>query len=92
MSLLLPACGGGKAMNEKEAVEIGDKIISEDFPEMVNATKSVDRYTSNGTEFYQLTYSKSFAVEADGKTVEIPQIVVVTIDTKTGEEYIAVSD
>jgi hypothetical protein len=91
-SLFLVACGGEKTLEEKDFIEIADDFIGEEFPDMKDAEKTVERYTSDGTEFYELTYNKAFFADIEGETIEVPQIVVVTIDVETGEKYIAVSD
>jgi hypothetical protein len=92
ISVLLSACGGNKTMNENEAIEIADSVISEDYPDMVDSDKVVEQYTSEGIEFYEMTYSRNIEVDAGGETLEIPRIVVITIDAKTKEKFIAISD
>lgn len=88
---LLAGCVGG-AVTEEEAIKIADDIILQDFPDMVDATSSFKGYTSEDREFYQVTYDKTVEAESDGEIIELPRIVIVTIDKNTGEQFIAVSD
>ncbi len=90
--LAVAGCGGGGAVSEDESIEIADQIIAESFPDMADAARTSQSYTSEGREFYELTYAKTVEVESDGQIAEIPRIVIVTIDRDTGEQFIAVSD
>jgi hypothetical protein len=79
-------------ISEQEALNIAEATITTDFPDMVDAEKMSQSYSSKGREFYEFTYKKINQVETDTGTLEIPQIVIVTIDKSTGEKFIAVSD
>ena len=85
-------CGGGGAVSEEKSIEIAEGIIAESFPEMADAVRTTDSYTSEDREFHELTYTKTIVVESEGQTVELPRIVIVTIDKETGEQFVAVSD
>ena len=60
--------------------------------DMADAEKVSHGYASKGREFYEFTYKKMVQVETDSGTIEIPQIVIVTIDKSTGEKFVSVSD
>ena len=92
IAITLSACGGEKTMDEKEAIEIAESIISDEFPDMVEAERVIEQYESEGFEFFEMTYSRNIEVDSGGETIEIPRIVVITIDSETKEKYIAVSD
>jgi hypothetical protein len=92
ISILLTGCFGEKPLQEKEVVTMADKAVAEKFPQMTGATKSVSKYTSENAEFYDVTYNKKMQAQADGKIIEIPQIVIITINIKTGEQIISISD
>ena len=62
------------------------------FPDLIDAVKTVQSYDTEENEFYEVTYSGSVAVAVDGDTLQIPRIVIVTIDKDTGEQFVAVSD
>ncbi len=79
-------------ISEQEALNIAEATISTDFPDMVDAEKMSQSYPSKGREFYEFTYKTMIQVETDTGTVEIPRIVIVTVDKSTGEESVAVSD
>ncbi len=90
--LAAAGCGGGGAISEDKSIEIAEGIIAESFPEMSDAVRTTDSYTSGDREFYEVTYSTTIEVESDGEAVELPRVVIVTIDKETGEQFIAVSD
>ena len=92
-SFLFVGCDGDDALTEQKAVEVANGIITEDFPDLINAVRTVRSYVSEGREFYEVTYSGSAAVVVEGgKTIQIPRIVVVIIDEDTGEKFVAESD
>ena len=91
--LLFAGCDGGDGMlDENDAIKVADDIIAEDFPEMVDATRTLESYSSQGRDFYEITYDKTVEVESEGEIVELPRIVVVTIDKETGEQFVEVSN
>lgn len=77
---------------KEEAIEIADEIISKEFPDMVDAEKAIQSYATQYGEFYDITYKRSVEIESAGEIAELPRVVIVTIDKKTGEPFIAVSD
>ena len=79
-------------ISEQEALDIAEATITNDFPDMADAEKVSHGYASKGREFYEFTYKKMVQVETDSGTIEIPQIVIVTIDKSTGEKFVSVSD
>ena len=86
---LLTGCGG--AMTEQEAIGITESIIQQDFPDMADATRTFEGYTSDGKEFYDVTYSKTVEVQTEEGAVELPRIVIITIDKDSGEQFVAIS-
>jgi hypothetical protein len=90
--LAAAGCGGGGPVSEEESIEIAEEIIAESFPEMAGAERTTGSYTSEGREFYEVTYATAVDVESDGETVELPRVVIVTIDQETSEQFVAVSD
>ena len=91
LSMLLVFAGCDGPVTEKEAIKIADGVVAQDFPDMVDAERATQSYTSKDREFYEFTYSKTTKVESEDGVVELPQIVIVTIDKNTGEQVIAVS-
>jgi hypothetical protein len=77
---------------EEEAIRIADELISKEFPDMVGAEKTVQSYVARDGEFYDVTYKRTIEIESAGKTVELPRVVVVSIDKNTGQQFVAVSD
>ena len=77
---------------EEEAIKIADELISKEFPDMVGAEKAVQSYATRDGEFYDVTYKRTIEIESAGRTVELPRVVVVSIDKDTGEQFVAVSD
>jgi len=99
ISIVLPPENGGESpggtvemVNEQQALNIAEGTISADFPDMIDAEKTSQSYTSQGREFYEFTYKKVVQLETDAGTLEIPQIVIVTVDKITGEKSVAISD
>jgi hypothetical protein len=90
--LAVAGCGGGGALSEEELIEIAEEVVTESFPEMSDAARTTDSYTSGDREFYEVTYSTTIEVESDGEALELPRVVIVTIDKETGEQFVAVSD
>lgn len=84
--------GAVEMISEQEAANIAEATITTDFPDMVGAEKMSQSYASQSNEFYEFTYKKMIQVETETGTLEIPQIVIVTIDKSTGEKFVAVSD
>jgi hypothetical protein len=87
--VLFTGCHG--IVTEQEAIKIAEDIISKDFPDMVDATRTFDSYTSDGKEFYDVTYSKTVEVQTEEGAVELPRIVIITIDKDSGEQFVAIS-
>ena len=99
ISIVLPPENEGESpggtvemINEQEALNVAEVTITTDFPDMIDAEKTSQSYTSQGKEFYEFTYKKVVHVETDAGTLEIPQIVIVTVDKSTGEKSLAISD
>ena len=92
LTLLVLFVGCAGIVTEQEAIKIAEDIILQDFPDMVDATRTLESYTSEGKEFYEITYSKTVGVESEGEIVELPQIVSVIIDKNTREQFVEVSD
>ena len=90
--LAVAGCGGDAAVTEEEASDIAEQVITESYPDMAEANRTSQSYTSEGSEFFEYTYSQTIEVESDGETVELPQIVIITIDKDTGEQFVSVSD
>ena len=83
--------GTVEMINEQEALNVAEATITTDFPDMVDAEKTSQSYASKGREFYEFTYKKVVQLETDTGTLEIPRIVIVTIDKSTGEKSVAIS-
>ena len=86
-----PSPEGSWTAREAEVLQLADEIVGEEFPDMVDAQRTLDTYTSSGREFYEVTYSKAVQAQGEGGLVELPRIVVVTIDRNTGERIVEVS-
>jgi hypothetical protein len=95
--IVLPSNGGegpggtGEMISEQQALNIAETTISTDFPDMVNAEKASQSYASQGSEYYEFTYKRVIQVETDSEILEIPRIVIVTVDKSTGEKSVAIS-
>ena len=96
--IVLPSDDGGESpggtvamITEQQALNVAETTISMDFPDMVSAEKMSQSYASQGSEYYEFTYKRMIHVETDSRTLEIPRIVIVTIDKSTGEKAISVS-
>jgi hypothetical protein len=80
------------AISEEEAERLADDIISEQFPDLKDAEKTIGSYENPaGTEFWTVTYSREVEKESGGQTYTIPQIVIISVDKDTGETTAAVS-
>jgi hypothetical protein len=88
-----PAQSGLEEMvkTEAEAIKVADELISKDFPDMVGADKAVQSYATQDGEFYDVTYKRTEQIDSAGKAVELPRVVIVSIDKNTGEQVVAVS-
>jgi hypothetical protein len=91
-ALIALATGCDKRMSDEEADKAADEVIARDFPDMVDAEKSVQSYVIEGRDFYEVAYGKTVEYQTETGTISAPRIVVVTIDRNTGEEIVAVSD
>jgi hypothetical protein len=96
--IVLPAENGGESpggtvpmITEQQALNVAETTISTDFPDMISAEKMSQSYASQGSEYYEFTYKRMIHVETDSRTLEIPRIVIVTIDKSTGEKAVSVS-
>ena len=77
---------------EDEAIKAADERIAQDFPDMVGAEQTVQSYETHAGEFFDVTYKRTVEAESEGETVELPKVVIVSINKDTGEQSIAVSD
>ena len=91
-ALVALAGGCDKRMSDEEAAKAADEVIARDFPDMVDAEKSVQSYVIDERDFYEVAYGKTVEYQTETGTVTAPRIVVVTIDRNTGEGIVAVSD
>ena len=97
--LILARSGGGtggveepSAVSQQEAERIADDLISEQFPDMEDADKTMGSYQNPaGTKFWTVTYRQDAEAEFEGVTYEVPNIVIVSVDQATGEAIPAVS-
>jgi len=97
--LILTRSGGGTggveepaAISQQEAERIADDLISEEFPGLEAAEKTVGSFDNQaGTQFWTVTYRKDAEREFEGATYEIPNIVIVSVDKETGEAIAAIS-
>jgi len=78
-------------ISEQEALNLAELTITTDFPDMVDAEKVSQSYAIKDREFYEFTYKKMVQVETDDGALEIPRIVIVTVDKSTGEKSVAVA-
>jgi hypothetical protein len=97
--LIVARSGGGEggeeevaAISQQEAERIADDIISETFPGMVGAEKTLGTYQNPaGAKFWTVTYRQDAEAEFEGVTYEIPNIVIVSVNQDTGDAVAAVS-
>jgi hypothetical protein len=97
--LILTRSSGGTAgdeepvaISQQEAESIADDLISQEFPDMADAEKTVGSFENvAGSKYWTITYRKDGEAELEGVTYEIPNLVIVSVDTETGEATAAVS-
>lgn len=82
----------------EEAEEIGLKEIRSKYPDLMEdiekgmATKTMKEYkTRKGRDLFELKITKISKTTVKGKDIEIPLIMIVSIDKETGEMKIALS-
>jgi hypothetical protein len=80
------------AISQQEAERIADDIVSDEFPDMAGAEKTLGTYQNPaGAKFWTVTYRQDGEAEFEGVTYEIPNIIIVSVDQDTGEAVTAVS-
>ena len=80
------------AISQQEAERIAHELITEEFPELEDAEKTIGSYQNPaGTRFWTVTYREDSEAELDGVTYQIPNVVIVSVDKETGETIAAVS-
>jgi hypothetical protein len=87
-----PPSAGETGMTEDEAITAADDRIAKDFPDMVGAEQTVQSYDTPAGGFFDVTYKRTVEAGSEGQTVELPKVVIVSINKDTGEQYVAVSD
>ena len=80
------------AISQQEAERIAHDLITEEFPELEDAEKTIGSYQNPaGTTFWTVTYREDSEAELEGVTYQIPNVVIVSVDKETGETIAAVS-